>query len=835
MSIERLNTVWPEWKLVEKLGEGSFGKVYKVTREEHSVTSLAAVKVISIPQNEAELATIRSDGMDESGTRSYFEGIVTDFVNEIKLMESMKGTSNIVSVEDYKVLEKTDEIGWDIFIRMELLTPLNAHFANREVSETDVIKLGKDVCSALELCSQRNIIHRDIKPENIFVSSFGDFKVGDFGIARELEKTSGSLSQKGTYNYMAPEIPATKHYDATVDIYSLGIVLYKLLNNSRLPFLDPYAKQIQYQDRKDANDRRFSGEPLPAPVNASPHLAQIILAACAFQPTERFKTPTAFKNALGAVVGEKPSPIPAPVELNPTTPLWDATEPKQPTAESVEMNTTISMRGMQDTTQPDAELTTLQKASTIPDIKKPKSVFKKVLIGFTTLVFVAAVLAGLYFLNPGGVLDGIINDPASDVVAALVEGDYSVALELVEELDSDDLYGHMSERLNVLSAEFLAEEIEFAVATTELDTIGRMDIPELAGQLSETREYINDLNASRAAFNTAETFFEDGNYAQAIVQYGLVIQDDPNYEGARQGVGRATDAFREDALASARSYSSDNDYENAMRVLNDALLVIQDDAEITQELNLFMASHADANRQMALDTAADYADSENWANAISTLNNALRTMPDDSLIADRLRGYEQSFITSSMDSANSLVEEGRHDDAIVVLNEVSRSVPNNQQVQEEISRIEGLRPIGLANVVVVDSRHYEHFLDIFTDSFGNHHHESFLFNPRASGNDFSVADRTSYAVFNLNREYSTFSADLVAPAGLYSGAEFLIEIWLDDSTAPVTFAEGFNVRTEIQRIEANVEGALIMEISVRTRGGGGSWHAMRLVNAELSR
>ena len=301
MSIEKLSTLWPEWKTVEQIGEGSYGKVYKAVREEYGVTSWSAIKVISIPQSDSEIASLLADGFDEAASHSYFESIITDFVNEIRLMVSMKGAANIVSVEDYKVLKKKEKTGWDIFIRMELLTSFIDYMAGKRLTEAEVIRLGQDICSALELCAQRHIIHRDIKPENIFVSSFGDFKLGDFGIARELEKTSGSMSSKGTWNYMAPEVAAFAKYDPTVDTYSLGLVLYKLLNNNKLPFLSPDAQQIQYRDRKEALDRRLTGEPLPVPAEAGPQMAQLILKACAFNPAERFKTASELKKALTAV------------------------------------------------------------------------------------------------------------------------------------------------------------------------------------------------------------------------------------------------------------------------------------------------------------------------------------------------------------------------------------------------------------------------------------------------------------------------------------------------------------------------------------------------------
>ena len=392
MSIEKLGYVWPKWQVVEQIGEGSFGKVYKVVRTEHTLISYAAVKVISIPHNNAELESMRAEGLSENGTRSYFEGIVTDCVNEIRLMESMKGNTNVVSVEDYKVMEKKEGIGWDIFIRMELLTSLNSYIADKQLTEAEVKKIGQDVCAALHLCSQLNIIHRDIKPENIFVSPFGDFKVGDFGIARELEKTSGSLSQKGTYNYMAPEIVASKRYDATVDIYSLGLVLYKLLNNNRTPFLDPYTQLIQYQDRKDAIDRRLSGEALPPPVNASPYMAQVISKACAFNPAERFQTPFEFREALGKVKGDMP-----PVRAH--RPSFD--------------ETTAVRRAPQKPSMPPSKpypAHTKRNERTASFGKKKKSKAKRVLVPIFLFFIIAGVFAGFIMNQRGAVSSARAND-----------------------------------------------------------------------------------------------------------------------------------------------------------------------------------------------------------------------------------------------------------------------------------------------------------------------------------------------------------------------------------------------------------------------------------------
>lgn len=283
-----IGKIWPGWEISEYIGEGAFGKVYKIVRQEFGHNYESALKVLAIPSNKGELTSILNDGYDEESAEAYFRGMVEDIAGEFVLMSRLRGNSNVVSYEDHIVIPHETGIGWDIYLRMELLTPLFDYIREHPLSVRDVIQLGIDICQALEACQKYNIIHRDIKPENIFVSDLGQFKLGDFGIARKLEKTSSGLSKKGTYGYMAPEVYHGEEYNATVDIYSLGIVLYRFLNNNRLPFLPPYPQPIHYLDRDKANMRRFSGEQLEPPCNAGARLSEIVLKACAYQPGERF-------------------------------------------------------------------------------------------------------------------------------------------------------------------------------------------------------------------------------------------------------------------------------------------------------------------------------------------------------------------------------------------------------------------------------------------------------------------------------------------------------------------------------------------------------------------
>lgn len=297
-----MDSGFKDWTIEKSIGEGAFGKVYKIVRKEFGHTYEAALKVIEIPHSQAELDSLVNEGFNEQEMDEYFHSMVEDIVDEFTLMSKLKGNSNIVSYEDHAVVKKEDGFGWRIYIRMELLTGLFSHAKCVDLTNRDVIQLGIDICKALEVCQKYNIIHRDIKPENIFISDVGTYKLGDFGIARELEKTSSGLSKKGTRSYMAPEVYKGMEYNSTVDIYSLGIVLYRFLSDNRLPFLPLMPQRIRYSDKETAEVMRMSGQPMPPPVHASPELARIVLKACSYVPSERYASAREMREELEKVL-----------------------------------------------------------------------------------------------------------------------------------------------------------------------------------------------------------------------------------------------------------------------------------------------------------------------------------------------------------------------------------------------------------------------------------------------------------------------------------------------------------------------------------------------------
>ena len=300
-----ISDIWPEWEIIEEIGSGSFGTVYKAARSAFGETFFSAVKVITIPQKESN-HTIPLLNRNEKEVRSYYEKLVSDCAGEISALIKLQGNSHVVNIQDFKVVKHDQELLWDIYIRMELLQSLDDYLAEIQIlQEDEICKLGIDICNALVQCQKEQIIHRDIKPANIFITKHGDFKLGDFGIAKHLEKTRLANTRTGSPNFMAPEVYAGKKYDYNVDIYGLGLLLYYLLNNNRIPFLDQNKVLSSYDDQEKAFYRRIHGEAVPFPCNASPELGNIILRAIQFSPEKRYQSAREMQEALSQYIQKK--------------------------------------------------------------------------------------------------------------------------------------------------------------------------------------------------------------------------------------------------------------------------------------------------------------------------------------------------------------------------------------------------------------------------------------------------------------------------------------------------------------------------------------------------
>ncbi len=323
--VRRFEPLWGTWRIEAFLGEGSYGRVWKISRTEGGRTEERAVKEIRIPSSGGMLGGARAEGMDADGARFYFQGVLQSTLEEVRMMRELSDCGQIVRFEDCLVreLDREGEFGWVVFLRIELLQTFRERMMEETMTVRDVARLGIHICRALEACARQGIVHRDIKPDNLFYCAAADtYKLGDFGIAHHLARPTAGKGRAGTLSHMCPEVYRGEPFTEGADLYALGIILYRLLNDNRIPLLPPYPEPFTPACRDEALIRRLRGEepglPRLADENicsgrgigvrvketersAVEELGRIAQKAIAARPEDRFSSAKALREALEAL------------------------------------------------------------------------------------------------------------------------------------------------------------------------------------------------------------------------------------------------------------------------------------------------------------------------------------------------------------------------------------------------------------------------------------------------------------------------------------------------------------------------------------------------------
>ena len=312
-----ISQTWPDLHAASTLGGGTFGTVYACTKTDAvtGVTQKEAVKVVRVDFTPEDRANADEEGIPFV---DYYRAVKEKHLQEIRWMVALK-SPHIVHINGYTAIEEPNLSALYILIRMDCLTALDqlrpAHLDDTpEQAAALAEKVALDICDALRVCHQNGVLHRDIKPANILCSDAGDFYLGDFGISKGTAQQA-SMTSSGTLEY-APREVMTGQYDHRADLYSLGLVLYALVNHWRGPFLPAYPASITPGDRNQAQYTRLNGTPLPPPDNCPAALWAVIARLCAFKPEERFDS----AEAVLAALRNPGTPAPAQHRAHPNLP-----------------------------------------------------------------------------------------------------------------------------------------------------------------------------------------------------------------------------------------------------------------------------------------------------------------------------------------------------------------------------------------------------------------------------------------------------------------------------------------------------------------------------------
>lgn len=292
---QKVSPLLDKWSVGSLIGRNGGTSVYQLTNNSTSGSRRGVLKHITIPASDNQVKALIYTGAvsNESQAHQYYKNVVDDLERELALINSVADQTNILIYRDCQIVEKEGKPGFDVYLICDYCDSLPLHLENFHITKLRALNLGLDICGALSALRSSGLIHRDIKPENIFVNEFGQYMLGDLGVAR-IDSLAGShVPNNLISDFSPPELhDVGAEPGITIDIYALGLILYRIFNGMHAPFED------EKTSKSSADRLRLEGEPFPFPIYADYELSEIILKACAFKPEDRYQTPDEFHRAL---------------------------------------------------------------------------------------------------------------------------------------------------------------------------------------------------------------------------------------------------------------------------------------------------------------------------------------------------------------------------------------------------------------------------------------------------------------------------------------------------------------------------------------------------------
>lgn len=240
------------------------------------------LKVISIPASRSQLDAFLLSGAysDEASALVYFQEQTEDIIKESDVLQKLAQLEGFLPYEKVQVVPMDNEVGFQVYLLSAYQKTLERFLRKQPMTHLGAVNLGLDLCAALTICRRSGFMYADLKPSNIYIAEDKTYKIGDLGFLRLDSLKYASLPAKYQSKYTAPEITdAFSTVNATLDVYSVGKILYEIYNNGDFPVIEDNAE-------------------LPAPVNADYEMTEIILKACAATAEDRWEDPAQMGQAL---------------------------------------------------------------------------------------------------------------------------------------------------------------------------------------------------------------------------------------------------------------------------------------------------------------------------------------------------------------------------------------------------------------------------------------------------------------------------------------------------------------------------------------------------------
>ena len=270
------------------------------------------VKVISVPATQAQFDAMLLAGAykDPGDAMEYFREIGENILQEAELLKKLSKLEGFLPYDGWQMEPiSRRRLGYEVYLVGSYKRSLDKYIRKNQFTHLEAVNFCLDLCAALSICRQSGFLYVDLKPTNIYVSEKKEYRIGDLGFLSLDALRYTSLPERYFSPYTPPELTDPMNsINLTADTYAVGMILYQLYNDGKLPFsgLSP-------------------AEELPSPGRADSELADIILKAIHPDPQQRFTDPKDLGKAIVSYmqknsVNDVPIVPVAPAENKPEDP-----------------------------------------------------------------------------------------------------------------------------------------------------------------------------------------------------------------------------------------------------------------------------------------------------------------------------------------------------------------------------------------------------------------------------------------------------------------------------------------------------------------------------------
>lgn len=453
-------------------------------------------------------------------------------------------------------------------------------------------------------------------------------------------------------------------------------------------------------------------------------------------------------------------------------------------------------------------------------LPKGKIVLYSILAVSLVIVIVAAVLVFRWYTST-----------EQQILRALGAGDYDSAVVIMEEdtsaNESKALADQLKERIANIKTGFEDGTIEYASAKMELDTIKKLNVDGVSSELSAVRTYVDQLNESRTNFSTAESFYTTSDYAEAIAYYRLVIEDDENYTVAVEKLADAVNQYREEILTKAMEYADAELYADAIALLDEALKTIPNDTKITEQIRIYEKDNSEKLKADTLETAADYAKNGDYLNAFKSLTNIMKSQTADAELVSVYNKYCDQYATQIVSEADIKVADKDFDGAISVLNVALKNLPNNSALTDKLEEVNAKKPISITSLVTINSGYWDDWNSADAkDTFGNDYSTACNY-VKLRGYHLLSQNLNHYTEYRLYGDYTTITGSIVPHSDSEENKISYLQIYVDDEL--VYTSADIGRKTDPVDFAVDVTGAEYVKIVVYTE----AWASVILYDVQL--